>query len=119
MTIRYRALSPTGDYTFGHAPSNFLVDSPQAVGQLVKTRLLLAQGEWFLDVTEGTPWVGQVLGERTKPLYDLAIQARVLSTPNVLSIDSYLSTLNANARSLAVVMTISTSFGKQPVQAVV
>src|SRR5579863_5743440 len=108
--MRYRTLSPTGDYVFGSGMGEFLVDSPQAVAQAIATRLLLSQGEWFLDVTEGTPWATQVLGTGTQGLYDAAIQARILGTPNVQSILSYSSNLDWK-RKLTINCLVQTDFG--------
>lgn len=116
--MRYRALSAEGDYTFGQGAVNFLVDSPACVGQYVLTRLLLLKGEWFLDVDEGTPWGTEILGENTKPLYDQAIQQRVLDTPGVTGITEYGSIFDGQDRSLAVTMTINTRFGSAPVEAI-
>ena len=96
--MRYRELSPTGDYLFGAGGQNFLVDSPEMVAQSVLTRLRLWSGEWFLDVTEGTPWMTQILGENTKSLYDLAIQSRVLQTQGVTGIKDYSSSRSEERR---------------------
>lgn len=106
--MRYRALSATGDYTFGQGQANFLINSPAMVGQSVKTRLLLWTGNWFLDVTEGTPWSQKILGANTKPLYDLAIQQRILETPGVKNITKYSSLITG--RNLTVNVTIDTIF---------
>lgn len=114
--MRYRARSETGDYTFGRGSANFLVNSPACVGQLVEARLELWQGNWFLDTSDGMPWATEVLGTNTKPLYDLAIQQRILETPGVVSIVSYQSTpvvvgaAAAGARGLQVSATIETQF---------
>lgn len=109
--MRMRAMSPTGDYTLGAGQANFLVNSPETVAQLVQTRLLLWTGEWFLDTTEGTPWATQVLGVRTKTLYDQAVKRRILSTPGMVSITSYSSTLVG--RSLAPInATLQTLYGE-------
>jgi hypothetical protein len=110
MTFRYRNLSPSGDYVFGAGMGEFLVDSPQAVAQAVLTRLLLSQGEWFLDLTEGTPWTTAVIGTGTQGLYDAAVQERILGTPFVVSILSYSSVLDSN-RKLTINCTIMTTFG--------
>lgn len=109
--MRYRALDADGDYTFGQGQANFLQNSPSCVAQSVLTRLRLWQGEWFLDKTEGTPWLQQVLGRNTQPVYDLAIRTRVLQTAGVKSIDAYSSSLDAATRSLTVTMTITTIYG--------
>lgn len=109
--MRYRILSSNDDYVFGQGPAEFLVDTPATVGQAVRTRLRLSQGEWFLDATDGTPYLTEILGEGTQSLYDSAIKERVLETPGVTSIDDYSSTLD-QSRALTVTMTISTLYGQ-------
>lgn len=116
MTLRVRALDANGDFLFGQGVSEFLIDSPEAVAQSVRTRLALAAGEWFLDMTEGTPYNTKILGEGTRDLYDQAIRERILGTPGVESIDEYLSTLDN--RQLAVVVIINTQFGQAVIQQV-
>lgn len=116
--MRYRRLTAGGDYQFGHGGADFLVDSPECVGQSVRTRLLLMEGEWFLDVTEGTPYGTEIFGAGTQPLYDLAIQQRVLETDGVTSIEEYSSELDHVARRLSISMKINTSFGQVPVAVV-
>lgn len=113
--MRYRALDANGDYTFGQGQANFLVNSPAAVAQLVATRLRLWTGEWFLDVTDGTPWLQDVIGKGTGPIYDLAIQQRILGTQGVTSINGYSSSLNRATRKLAISVTeLVTIYGKTP-----
>lgn len=107
--MRYRALDASGDMTFGGRRAAFLVDSPDVVAQALKTRLLLLTGEWFLDVTEGTPYAEQILGNNTSGTYDRAIRERVLETPGVLQISAYTSVLQN--RQLRVSATIDTLYG--------
>lgn len=114
--MRYRTLSPTGDFVFGAGPAEFLVNTPDAVGQAVRTRLLLAEGEWYLDSTEGTPYATEILGTGTQSLYDQAIRERILGTEGVLSITSYVSYLAE--RNLTVIATIDTIYGVVQVQQV-
>lgn len=114
--MRYRKLSATGDYTFGQSQANFYRDSPEAVAQAIRTRLLLIQGEWFLNVASGTPYRTQILGNNTRPLYDAAIRQVVLDTQGVVGIVKYASQLNG--RQLNVQMTVNTIYGTIPVQQV-
>lgn len=107
--MRYRALSPAGDFQYGRS-GLFLTDSPEAVAQAVKTRLLLAAGEWFLDSDEGTPYSTKILGYGTKNTRDLAIKARVLDTPGVTELVSYFSTVTPD-RLFLVTATINTKYG--------
>jgi hypothetical protein len=62
--MRYRREDADGDYTFGSGDDTWLINSPEAVAQAVKTRFELWYGQWFLDTTEGTPWIQSVLGKQ-------------------------------------------------------
>ena len=114
--MRYRALSKDGDYTFGQGDANFLIDSPAAVGQAVQTRLRLEQGEWFLDVREGTTYASQILGEHKQATHDQAIRARILGTQGVIEITEYSSVVID--RNLKVNATINTIYGLTTIQQV-
>lgn len=105
--MRYRALSPSGDYLFGR-PATFLVNSPAAVAQLVKTRLGLYAGEWFLDTREGLD-LSRILGYGTQGTRDIEIKRRILDTPGVRGISAYSST--ASNRRFLVSATIDTIYG--------
>ena len=107
--MRYRALSETGDFQYGRS-GLFLTDSPGAVAQAVKTRLLLASGEWFLDSDEGTPYSTQILGYGTKDTRDLAVKSRILDTPGVTELVSYFSTVTPE-RLFLVTANINTKYG--------
>ena len=105
-----RALDPNGDYQLGI----FLADSPAAVAQVVATRLALWQGDWFLDLTSGTPYMQDILGRRTG--YDLEIQTRILETPGVTEITAYSS--NVSDRGLYVEASIDTLYGPSSVSTI-
>lgn len=111
--MKYRALTETGDYAFGAVPG-FLANSPECVAQAIKTRLLLMQGEWFLDSLEGTPYSSDVLGTHTASTRDAAIRARILDTPGVVSLDSYTSTMSG--RQFSVTAVVVTEYGTAVVQ---
>jgi hypothetical protein len=108
-------LSVDGDYTFGQGSANFWINSPDGVAQSVQTRLLLWEGEWFLDNTVGTPYAQQILGYNTKSLYDMAIKSRILGTPGVTSIESYNSVFDPATRSLTISCTINTQYSVTPI----
>lgn len=110
--MRYRKLDANGDTTFGRGPSNFWINAPAAVAQAVVTRLKLLQGEWFLDVTEGTPWSTQILGKNTSATYDPAIQERILDTLGVTKLLDYASTLDPDTRELTVTAKLDTIYGE-------
>ena len=110
--MRYRKLTAAGDYSFGQNALDFYANSPQTVAQAVLTRLLLHQGEWFLDLTFGMPWESQVLGYNTKSLYDAAIQNAILGVQGVRSLVSYSSELDIGTRKLTVNATINTIYSQ-------
>lgn len=43
--MRYRREDDDGDYTFGQGDDTWLVNSPEAVAQAIKTRFLLWYGQ--------------------------------------------------------------------------
>jgi hypothetical protein len=114
--MRYRTLSPTGDYTFGQNGTNFLVNSPEAVAQAVKTRLAISVGEWFLDLTYGTPYQSKILGAGRVSTYDAAIQDVILNTQGVKGISQYSSKVDPNTRAASVFVVIDTQYGSASVQ---
>ena len=115
--MRYRALDPNGDSTFCSGNTRFLVNSPAAVAQAVKTKLGLLQGEWFLDKTKGVPYATQILGTATQATRDLAIQNAILNTEGVLDIAQYSSSVNPTTRAFSVTVTLDTIYGTtQPTQ---
>lgn len=117
--MRYRALDAAGDYSFGQGQLDFLTDSPAAVAQAVRTRLLLFQGEWFLDRTAGTPWLQSVVGTGTAGIRDQVIRAQILGTPGLKAILSYSSSVDVSTRVFTVRATVSTIYSSAPVSVVV
>lgn len=110
--MRYRKLDDKGDMVLGHGEANYLKDSPEAVAQAVLTRLRLLQGEWFLDLLEGTPYDPAVLGKHTQKSYDFAIKSRVLKTQGVTEILEYESLFDGETRKLTVNISLDTIYGQ-------
>jgi hypothetical protein len=114
--MRVRALSSTLDYTFGQGTANFLIDTPGAVGQEVVTRLALIQGEWYLDLTAGTPWNTEILGYNTASTRDLAIKSIILGTQGVQALLSYTSNVDPSTRAYTITADILTVYGTTSIQ---
>lgn len=114
-TFSVRTLDANGDMLFGDSLGNFLSDSPSAVGQCIQTRLLLFQGEWFLNLQDGTPWFQQIIGKFPQPLSDAAIRRVILETPYVLSLSNYASHVDPRTRALTVSCDVQTAFGQTTV----
>lgn len=116
--MRVRGLSDDGDMRFGAGGSLYLVDSAEAVAQIVMTRLKLWVGEWFIDTSEGTAWATGAIGERTRDTIEPMLRARILDTPAITGIDSFDLVIDAEARAVAVRISVLTSFGPTTVQGV-
>jgi len=114
--VRYRALTATGDMTFGSGQLNFLINSPEAVAQAVMTRLRLLRGEWFINTTEGTPYATEILGNNTQNSRDRAVRQRILGTQGVTGIVTYAS--QVVGRAFSVQATVATLYGQANIQAV-
>lgn len=114
--MRYRKLTSDDDYSFGNSQLDFYKDTPEAVAQSVKTRLLLWLGEWFLDIEEGTPYLQGILGKYSQQIADTTIQDRVLNTTGVVDIQNYVSTIDAVNRSLSVSFDLDTIYGPTQVE---
>jgi len=110
--MRYRKLTAGGDMTFGSQQGDFYRDVPEAPAQAIDTRLGLFLGEWFIDVTEGTNYVGGVLGKYTKESADLVIRERILGARGVLAIVEYESSFNPDTRVWTAIGRVDTIYGE-------
>jgi hypothetical protein len=77
----------------------------------------LILGEWFVDVTDGTPWNTEVLGERTQQTRDVVVRDRVNTTPNVTAMTAYQSQMDVNQRTWTATMAVATAYGAVILQA--
>lgn len=112
-SITVRTLGSDGEPQFGQGQANFLTDA-DAVGQIIRTRLLLFQGEWWENRLDGTPWWQEVLGKggAGRPgVIDLILQERILSVPFVTGLQNVNSGFNPSDRSFAYSAQALTAFG--------
>lgn len=109
--MRYRREDYDGDYTFGRGDDTWLINSPEAVAQAIKTRFLLWYGQWFLDTKTGTPWIQSVLGKQKPEIYNMAIRQRILDTPGVASISEFNTTVDSATRRVIFTATVNTIYG--------
>lgn len=115
--MRYRKLSPTGDYTFGHGQLDLLIDIPAAVAQVVETSLKLFLGEWYLNLDEGTPYLEGVVGMHSKEEADATITGQITQAQGVVDIVDYQSELDPTTRSYKTIsVVVNTIYGPTPIQ---
>ena len=106
MLIRKR--DENGDIYIGHSLVDFL-SGDQAIAELLKRRIMLWLGEWFLNVTEGVDWAN-ILGCRPAQVIYLERQMRsvILGTQGVESIQSYDQTFDHRTDGASVTASILT-----------
>lgn len=117
--MRYRKLDENGDMLFGNEQADFWRDVPEAPAQAVMTRLRLWVGEWFLDVTQGTPYQQAILGAQTAETVEPAIRRRILGTDGVTTIESFNMVKNPDQRRVTINAVVNTEYGAATVQGVV
>jgi hypothetical protein len=109
--MRIRRIDDTGDMVFGSSQQDYWHDEPDGVALHVLDRLMLWTGQWFYDLSSGTPWQTEVLGERTQWTRDIVVQSRVRQTPHVTEIVQYASYTDVNQREWQAAMIINTEYG--------
>jgi hypothetical protein len=101
---------------FGNQQGDFHRDSPAGVAQCIGTRLRLWTGEWFLDVEEGTPYMGGVLGVRTRATIEPSLRHRIAGTPGFSVFASFDLTLEPETRDFSLHCEVDTIYGPATVQ---
>lgn len=77
--MRVRALTSSGDWTFGQGQNDYVV-AQQAVRQIIQTRVLSFLGNCFFDLGAGIDWFN-LLGTSQQQALNLAISAVILNLP--------------------------------------
>lgn len=108
MTVRL--IDPdTGDIV---TSGKQFTDGVEEIAQTVKTRLRLFLGEYFRDVTDGTPWWESILGkEGTLSSKEAIIKSRILRTDGVVRLVSFSTDFDINTRIYTVNAGILTKYG--------
>ena len=108
MVVR-RLDSTTGDIVT--SGTQFLTEQEE-IAQTIRTRLRLFTGEYFRDITDGTPWYDTILDKNsTQTARDAAIKRRILQTDGVSSISEFESDYDISTRSLTITATVITIYG--------
>lgn len=79
------ALDSSGDLVFTDGKLQMLYDD-EAILQSLRTRLLLCLGDWFLDLGEGTDWIGSILGKHDDSVRRAELRRRAVGTDGVASV---------------------------------
>lgn len=111
MTVRL--LDSDGDIT---TSGRQFTTEVEEVAQTVKTRLRLFLGEYFRDVTDGTPWWESILGkEGTLSSKEAIIKNRIIRTEGVTQLIEFNTDFDINTRAYTVTAGILTQYGSTTV----
>lgn len=113
-TITYRKLDQNGDPLWGNGQGSFVSDI-DAVAQIIYTRLRLLLGEWWENLSLGTPlfqsMLGQSASDQALQTVALLLKQRILGSPYVLSVYNSGITRTPGTRDTAYVAYVNTQFG--------
>lgn len=109
MTVRH--IDPdTGDIvTSGELQ---FIGGREEIAQTVKTRLALFLGEYFRNITDGTPWYEQILGKFTSlDVAESVLRVRIAATSGVVRLTSFNTDFDIDTRRYSVTAGILTIHG--------
>ena len=113
--MKYRRLDENWDYVFGHGQTDYLTGR-EAVGQAIKSRLLLLYGEWWEDQEDGLPLFERILAssgsDENKRAVDIIFARRIGDTTGVLNVSWYESSFDRNKRSYDFSCQVDTVYGE-------
>ena len=82
------------------------------IAQTIRTRLRLFLGEYFRDVTDGTPWFQTVLTKRgALSSKDSIVRRRIQQTPGVVRVESFVTDYDVDLRKYTITASVITDFG--------
>jgi hypothetical protein len=84
--MKVRRLDYFADWTFGQGLANY-ADRGESTAQRTRTRLLSFQGDWFLDLDYGMPWLTDFERPGNLPDIERAARLTILQTSGVAQLD--------------------------------
>lgn len=107
MTVR--KIDENGDIV---TQGSMFLTGREEIEQTIKTRLRLFLGEYFRDITDGTPWFEQILGKGTTlSAREAALRNRIVRTPGVVRLTSFSTNFDLNTRTYSVTAGALTTYG--------
>ena len=82
------------------------VEGAEGTGQAVFHRLRTFLGEYFLDITRGTPWFQGILGKAPQGVAEIAIKQQIITTPGVAALKQFSFEPDLTNRRIVVACTI-------------
>lgn len=114
MTVR-RIDPVTGD--IATSGQQFIKPSAEAIAQRIRTRLNLFVGEYFRDITDGTPWFQVVMSKSTTLTQkESVLRTRIAQTNDVLQLIKFTTDFDIQTRRYNVSCIVLTEYGQIDVQ---
>lgn len=67
-----------------------LIQEHEETVQHIRQRLLMFQGEWFLDLEDGLPWLEEILGKpREMAMVEALLKERIQGSPGVEELTAF------------------------------
>jgi hypothetical protein len=106
-----RALTKTGDWTFGQSNANYLTGALE-VRQNVITRIKSFRNDWFLDMEAGIDWMNLLANKNTKQIIEDEVSRITLTTPGVRTIEKLTLLEVKKNRSATILLGFTTIYNK-------
>lgn len=107
MTVR--RLDENGDIV---TSGQQFITEREEIAQTIKTRLALFLGEYFRDITDGTPWYEQILGKFSSlDTVEAVLRVRIAASPGVIRLTSFETDFDIDSRTYSVTAGVLTAFG--------
>lgn len=108
MTVR--KIDPvTGDIV---TSGQQFITGQEEIAQTIQTRLRLFLGEYFRDITDGTPWFETILGKNAnRNAAEAALRNRIATSPGVIRLTSFSFDVDPVTRKASVSAGVLTSYG--------
>lgn len=111
--MQVRRLNESGDLV---TRGKMFLTGREAIAQTIVTRLKLFLGEYFRDVTDGTPWFQQILGKfENLNAVEAILRNRIARTQGVVRLLSFAMQYDLGSRTLSVQSQVLTVYGEQDV----
>jgi hypothetical protein len=98
------SIQPHNDLRLDATGSPVLVFDAEAIGEHIRQRLMLWQGEWFLNTDSGVAWTTYILGRPPSelPIAESIIKAEIAATPGVSDILEFSAVYDRATRGLRI-----------------
>jgi len=88
------------------------VEGKEFTAQSVSARLKLFLGEYFPDVTDGTPWFQSILGKTPTDVAEINVKQRIVTSPGVAGIRAFSFELDTATRDVQISATVINESGE-------